>query len=130
MIKAFKKEYGWGVFAIEFIPSDEIIEICPVILFPINEIGKDSDATVLSQYPFAWSKSEDAFVLGYGSLYNHSYDPNAWYKRDFDEQVIKIISRKLIKAGEQITISYNGYNPDTGDMLPETEPLWFNVEKL
>ncbi len=34
---------------------------------------------VLAKYFYMWNKKEMAISLGFGSLYNHSYTPNADY---------------------------------------------------
>ena len=48
-----------------------------------------------------------ALALGYGSLYNHSYRPNARY--DDIGQLTKIFTAlRDIPPGEEITVNYNG----------------------
>ncbi len=59
-----------------------------------------------------------AIVLGYGSIYNHSYVPNVLYFRKFDERVMEYVALRIIAAGEEITINHNG-NPD------DRTPVWF-----
>jgi uncharacterized protein len=56
-----------------------------------------------------------AVVLGYGSLYNHSYKPNAYY-RDRRNRVKEFIALRDIAAGEEITINYNGSPHDPSDV--------------
>ncbi|HNE48113.1 MAG TPA: SET domain-containing protein-lysine N-methyltransferase, partial [Saprospiraceae bacterium] len=60
-----------------------------------------------------------AIALGYGSLYNHSYNPNARYEVDFDEEVIRFYTLSTIKAGGEITVNYNGDWQDQN-------PVWFD----
>jgi len=59
-----------------------------------------------------------AIALGYISIYNHSYSPNAQLEQMLDELMMEIIAIKDIHTGEEITINYNG-DPEKQD------PLWF-----
>src|SRR5262245_37487262 len=70
---------GRGVFARKLIRKGTIIERAPVILLPIGEVFSDAPRTMLANYVFVWGSDSVAVVLGYGSLYNHSYQPNASY---------------------------------------------------
>ena len=45
-----------------------------------------------------------AIALGYISIYNHSYSPNAQLEQMLDELMMEIIAIKDIEAGEEITI--------------------------
>ncbi len=75
---------------------------------------------MLSEYVFAWGKKTVALALGYGSLYNHSYKPNARYEDD-GQQTKVYIAIKAISAGEEVTINYNGEPRNKS-------PLWFDVK--
>jgi SET domain-containing protein len=44
-------------------------------------------------------------MLGYGSLYNHSDEPNAEYTHEADD-AYSFMAVRDIAAGEEITISY------------------------
>ncbi|MFM8476053.1 MAG: SET domain-containing protein-lysine N-methyltransferase [Planctomycetaceae bacterium] len=48
-----------------------------------------------------------AIALGFGSLYNHSYSPNARYD-DVGRQIKEYKALRDIQKGEEITINYNG----------------------
>ncbi len=76
----------------------------------------------LYNYYFAWGPdSKDAAIaLGYGSLYNHSYTPNARYYKDFDNSLIKYVCITDIQKDEEITISYN-CDPE------DKSPVWFDL---
>ncbi len=65
---------------------------------------------MLDNYYFNWGDDGEwyAFALGYGSLYNHSYEPNAEYGMDFDSETIDFYCIKPITSGEEILINYNG----------------------
>ena len=110
---------GLGVFAKEDIKVGETIEEAPVILLSEEQIS-DLAKTKLLDYFFAWGEKleQAAIALGYGSLYNHSYEPNAKFVENFDTNTITYSAIKEIKKGEEILINYNG---DPKDM----RKLWF-----
>lgn len=103
---------GRGVFASVDIEKDEVIEICPVIVLP-KEQTRIFKETALHNYYFMWGE-QLAFVaiaLGYGSLYNHSYSPNATYKKQ-ENLTLQFIAIKDIAKDEEITVNYNYGNPN------------------
>jgi hypothetical protein len=51
-------------------------------------------------------------VLGFGSLYNHSYTPNATYVKKPDERVVEFVALQDIGSSEEITVNYNNGDPD------------------
>ena len=68
---------GRGVFARRSIEAGEVIETCPVLVLPADSV-EDVSAGI-GGYVFEWGHGKLALALGYGSLYNHSYRPNARY---------------------------------------------------
>jgi SET domain-containing protein len=113
---------GRGVFTSAPIPKGSIIEISPVIVMPGQERSQ-IDQTKLHDYYFIWGDEDDqcAIVLGYGSLYNHAYQPNAEYAPDFERQTLDFYALRDIQAGEEITVNYSG------DPEGEIE-LWFDMK--
>lgn len=111
---------GRGVVATQNYISGEIIETCPVIPLSKKERAQ-IDPTVLYNYYFNWTDEGAALALGYGSLYNHSYQPNALYERDYSTNQIIFRSYRPIHAGEEITVNYNN-NPE------DTTPVWFDTQ--
>jgi SET domain-containing protein len=111
--------HGRGIFAAQDISEGEIIEICPVLIFPKLELPMVRQ-TMLDNYYFDWGTEGEYFAvcLGYGSLYNHEYEPNAEYGMDFEAETIDFYAIKNIVAGEEITVNYNG---EPGNM----EKVWF-----
>ena len=111
---------GRGVFTLNEIPNKSLIEICPAIVLPEEDLPKIHE-TRLHDYYFLWGEKQDqcAIALGYGSLYNHSYHPNARYLLDYERNTIDIYSIQEIEEGEEITINYNG-TPD------DLSPVWFH----
>lgn len=106
---AYSEVHGKGVFAGRDIEEGEVIEVCPIILFPKEELVHMRQ-TVLDDYYFDWGEKGEWFAicLGFGSLYNHSYTPNAEYGMDFEAQTIDFYCIKPIPAGEEIFVNYNG----------------------
>jgi SET domain-containing protein len=113
------KGKGRGVFARRAIREGEVIERVPVLVLKREEI-RDSDGwTGLAEYCFLWGEKTVALALGYGSLYNHSFEPNARYD-DLGGQVKLYTAIRAIEAGDEITINYNG-EPD------DRSPVGFEV---
>ena len=98
---------GRGVFARKFIPEGTVIERVPVIVFPAKEIETDEGRTAMYHYCFEWGKETVALAMGYGSIYNHSYSPNARYD-DVAQRTKVFTAIQDIHPGEEITINYNG----------------------
>jgi uncharacterized protein len=111
---------GRGVFCSVEIQKKSIIEICPIILIPEIEVDTIHE-TELHDYYFIWGENDEqaAIALGFGSLYNHSYSPNANYIYDFEFNTIEFFAIKKILPGTEITINYHG-DPKSND------PLWFD----
>lgn len=49
-----------------------------------------------------------AIAFGFGSLYNHSYQPNARYVKRIAERTLDYVAIRDIQCGEEITVNYNG----------------------
>ncbi|MDA1231473.1 MAG: SET domain-containing protein-lysine N-methyltransferase [Planctomycetota bacterium] len=100
------KGKGRGVFARTLIPKHTIFERVPLLVIPANEILNCDHGKMLLGYIFEYKK-QVALALGYGSLYNHSYNPNARYD-DAGRQIKEFSALRDIYPGEEITINYNG----------------------
>ena len=72
---------GRGVFATAFIAAGTEFERVPVLVMPADEAMEGAAGEVLQHYVFEWGRGTVALALGFGSLYNHSYSPNARYDR-------------------------------------------------
>jgi len=112
---------GKGVFTNENISAEKIIEEAPVIVMSADD-RVNLDKTLLHDYIFAWGEKKDkcCVALGFVSMYNHSYQSNCEYFMDFEEEIIQIKTVKNIKAGEELTINYNGNWNDK-------KKIWFDV---
>jgi len=102
---------GRGVFARELIRKNEIIEECPVLVVPRKDYSI-LKKTILHDYYFMWGKVTCGICLGFGSMYNHSYKPNATYKKDIRKHIIRFVAISDIKKGEEITVNYNYGDPN------------------
>jgi SET domain-containing protein len=105
------KKYGnrsRAIYAIKEIAAGEIIEDCPVIRMPVSDIFSPT----LFAFIFHWlddrkysQKGFSAIALGYGSLYNHSNEPNAKFTI-ISVDCLRFEALRKIKKGEEITIHY------------------------
>ena len=115
------EKYGRGVFATRDIKAGELIEVSPV-LTSCKDDWKYLKKTVLNDYCFSWGDNYEhtAIALGYGSLYSHSYTPNAMFTNNIDKLSIDFFAISDIDGGQEITINYNEDSEDKS-------PLWFDV---
>jgi len=113
---------GRGVYARRDIKKDEIIEKCPIIEVPKRDMANLRES-ILVTYFFYFGKNKErlAVALGFGSIYNHTYKPNAKYKIKHTEKTIDFIALNDIKKDEEITVNYNS-NPKN------KRPLWFETD--
>lgn len=81
---------------------------------------------MLNSYYFAWGKEQKraALALGLGSIYNHSYTPNAIYILREDQQVMEFIAIRKILANDEITINYNGSPNDQSRLWSPDDIAW------
>ena len=101
------KGKGRGVFARRAILKGEVIERVPVLVMTEDEYAQGLSQTPLKDYCFGWGTDQVALALGYGSLYNHSYKPNARYE-DVGPATKAFVALRAIAAGDEITVNYNG----------------------
>ncbi len=112
---------GRGVFATAPIAAGELFERAPVIISPDTE-WPDLEKTQLYHYCFEWGAehTHTAIALGYASLYNHSFTPNARYLLQLDDHLIHFVALRDIAVGEEIVMNYNGEPTDL-------TPVWFEL---
>lgn len=107
---------GRGVFASKNIKKGEVIEVAPILVLEFTDLV-ETRWNLLFEYYF-WMDDFVALVLGYGSLYNHSKDPNCKYDINRKDKTITFTAIKNIKKDCEIYCNYKGTsNPKT--------PLWF-----
>ena len=107
---------GRGIVALQDIPAGTVIERCPVLIIPDKDRTK-TNATVVFTYVYMWEhgtteqdlytgKGRAAIALGLSSLLNHSYAPNAVFKRLIDSLELELRTSEAVPAGTEITIDY------------------------
>jgi hypothetical protein len=111
--------HGRGVFAARDFERGDVIEECPILAVP-GEQASLLDETDLNGFTFEWDGGV-AVALGFGSLYNHSWTPNARYDHDYERGLVVYSAVRAISAGKEITVNYSG-EPD-GRI-----ELWFDTE--
>jgi SET domain-containing protein len=101
------RDKGRGVFARANIRKGTVIERVPVIVIPVQEVFGQPARSKLADYVFKWERDTVVIALGYGSLYNHSYRPNA---RFYDDGRLTQVFAAIrdIASGQEITVNYNG----------------------
>jgi uncharacterized protein len=111
---------GRGVFCDVIIRAGELIEECPVIVCPPQD-RTHIDQTNLYNYYFLWHDDHQstAIALGFGSLYNHSYQPNSHYETYYEDEIIRFIALSDIPADTEITVNYN-HDPE------DQTKVWFD----
>lgn len=100
---------GYGVFATDVIEDGEIIEECHLVSLPIK---KGESSFILHDYRFNWPSGEDwqEFVIpfGYGCIYNHSNENNAYWRDHPEVKAFQFVACKRILPGEEICTYYGG----------------------
>lgn len=117
------KGKGRGIFAKKALKADTVIETAPVIVMTADE-RKLLDQTLLHDYIFEWHPGGVemcCMALGWIPIYNHSYRSNCEYFMNYDDQTMYIKTMRDIKAGEELTINYNGPWNDK-------KKVWFDVK--
>lgn len=102
-VKDIDKKKGRGVVAKKRIKAGEIVEKVPTIEIDWDEVDLISH-TILADYVYDSGDGRSVVALGYGSLYNHSTEPNADYV--VGPGVIFYKALRDIKKGEEILIDY------------------------
>jgi SET domain-containing protein len=102
---------GYGVFATQFIAAGEIIEECHLLTLPIQ---KGESSSLLIDYRFCWpcgiDWQEHVIPLGYGCIYNHSDNNNAFWQDHPNAKAFQYIANRTILPGEEICTYYGDSN--------------------
>jgi uncharacterized protein len=98
--------HGRGVFAGRTIRRGEVLERCPILRIPARD-RRLVQKTVLKTYLYERDRGAAAIALGLGSLYNHSFDPNAEFELQLAADVVVFRALRDIRPGEEVTISYS-----------------------
>ncbi len=114
---------GRGVVATKKIFKDEIIEYCPIVILGGKDNAfiknKKKSDTLYYYYLQQPDLKRNSIILGYGSLYNHSSDPNSEidYPDDPKMSYMTITAIKNIEAGDEIIWDY-WFDDDIVEFLP------------
>ena len=106
--------HRWGVFAVDFIAEGEIIEECPMVELEKSWLEKEDK--ILSKYRFNFPSGgipeSQQVCLGYGSMYNHSNQPNVYWQSVYytpELSTYRFVALSNIEPNEEIFASY-GYD--------------------
>ncbi len=94
---------GRGVFAREDLKGGEAVEAAPTLVIARCDVQMIR-STFLVDYSFGANDDLDLIGLGFVSLYNHSFEPNAFFV--LLRHVIFVRALRPIKAGEEVTFDY------------------------
>jgi len=108
-----------GVFAKNDIKKGEIIETCPVIEFSDDSSDPRQSSLITYTYYFGANKDQSTILLGFGSIYNHSHEPNSVYKQK--DMMVDFTASRNIKKDEEILVNYLQGNKNVKN------PLWFEL---
>ncbi len=114
---------GRGVYTKAAIKAKTVIETAPVIVMTDAD-RQLLDKTLLHDYIFEWTPNGVkmcCMALGWVPMYNHSKRSNCEYFMDYDDDTIYIETVRDIKAGEELTINYNG-------TWNNADKVWFEVK--
>lgn len=106
---------GRGVFARADIPAGTVVETVPVLVLPTADLFGPEKTSLLGHYVFWWNDTSVALALGYGSLYNHSFDPNLACA-DIAPQTKRFTAIRDIAKNEELTFNYGG-SPDASEAV-------------
>ena len=114
---------GRGVMAAIDLAAHTLIETAPVIVMEAKD-RQLLDQTLLHDYIFEWgeTKTQCCMALGLVPMYNHSNESNCEYFMNYEDETIDVKAMQDVKAGEELTINYNGNWNDQSD-------VWFAVTK-
>lgn len=117
LVRIAPSNFGRGVFALKHIPQGEIFDVTPAIRIPDPD-ARLLDSTVLQSYYYEFFENpepppDDAGILGgFGSIYNHSWTPNALFLYDVPNFAMEFVALRDIEEGEEIFTNYNGFIDD------------------
>lgn len=116
---------GRGVFTRQDYRAGDIVETSPVleVQSAFADLARPLQLVVYSWGYLTGDERKDVWgvALGFGSLFNHSSQPNLVYSADPDRRAIVYRATRQIDAGEELTIDYNA------DVDPGTGGDWFET---
>jgi hypothetical protein len=95
---------GYTVKAKTQFARGETVEVSPVIILP--EAAKTVQRLKDIIFEINKEKGHWGLVLGYGSLYKHSQNPNVEYAYNKKTRRMHFITKRPVNVGEELTIDY------------------------
>lgn len=100
---------GRAVFAARDYQADEVVEVCPVTIYPHGYGDSQGD---LSERLFTWPDQFGraklcALPWGCGVMYNHGNPANLRYSVDAKEKTITFRAGTAIQKHEEMTINFS-----------------------
>nr|MDO8110499.1 SET domain-containing protein-lysine N-methyltransferase [Candidatus Sigynarchaeota archaeon] len=128
-VKFINGKKGRGVVAKKAIKKGTVLDIAHCVLLSQKEYDI-VEKTIIYDYLFDWetmvngdrTAKTSAIAMSPCEFCNHSYKPNAEYSLSYKDLTITFTTIKNIKAGEEITVNYNG-------RIDDRSPLWFQVHE-
>lgn len=102
--EVIKTPKGYSVYATEDFRKGDIIEIAPAILQSKSAYSLESLKDIL--FEIDEENGIYALVLGNGSLYASSKEPNVYYGWNKNNQCMYFVASKPISRGDEMTIDY------------------------
>lgn len=98
------RKFGRSVFSRKNFKTGSIVEVAPAIFVKSKSIRESS---IVKDYLFASSNPNlDALTFGYGSMYNHSENPNIEWSVSLKKKNVTYKAIRPIKKGDELFVSY------------------------
>jgi SET domain-containing protein len=98
--------HGWGVFAINDISKDTLLEECHGLFLSGDEFKKIKDIPGIGCNSFTISKDEVMLPYGYGAIYNSRKDNTVIIKFNKEKRTLDFYTAEDIKAHEELFLNY------------------------
>jgi len=111
VIKDTGTSKGRGVFTLKSYESNQLVEVCPVVVFDIPDLNVFP--VQLRRVVFAWgvltgrAGLQRAIALGCGSMYNHANPANLRFQASRITRTLTFRATRAIARGEELTINYD-----------------------
>tara|TARA_R110002020_G_scaffold335596_1_gene550790 strand:- start:23626 stop:24024 length:399 start_codon:yes stop_codon:yes gene_type:complete len=98
--------HGWGVFAINDISKDTLLEECHGLFLSKDEFKKIKTIPGIGCNSFTISKDEVMIPHGYGAIYNSRKDNTVTIKFNKEKRTLDFYTTQDIKAHEELFLNY------------------------
>jgi uncharacterized protein len=135
-VKFISENKGHGVFLLEHVPKHTIVEVAPVIVYhkDIHTQGRElarfggcgtHHVHVIESYAFDFDfqRGMCCISMGYGGMYNHSYNPALVVKKQKSPiKALIFTSLRDLEPGDELTHAYSRWD-DGLPFEPEIEDV-------